>query len=123
MSDASDNEEIPTYVGPKPKPVNFKAGNLEVEWNKFKQKFALYLIGANLENASPKIKFAQMLGFAGDDALEVYNSFKEKLLTKQTNAQGLVTEIDKRQDYESVIKEFDLLAKDQKKYYNLPGDF
>ncbi|KAE8738380.1 hypothetical protein FOCC_FOCC016142 [Frankliniella occidentalis] len=114
MDDEEFEETLTAYAGPKPKPVNFKAGNLEVEWSKFKQKFSLYLIGANLENATPKVKFAQMLGFAGDDALEVYNSFKEKLIVKETNAQGVVTEIDNRQDYESVVREFDLLARDQK---------
>ncbi|KAK3916910.1 hypothetical protein KUF71_025976 [Frankliniella fusca] len=35
-------------------------------------------------------------------------------LIKETNAQGVVIETDKRQDYESVVREFDLLARDQK---------
>ncbi|KAK3928262.1 Putative pyruvate, phosphate dikinase regulatory protein [Frankliniella fusca] len=107
--------ENPASISTKPDKVNFKAGNIEVEWTKFKHKFELYLIGAKQEKETSQVKFAQMLCLAGEDALEVYNSFKEKLITKTTNDQGMIIVTDdKSQDFDAVTAEFEKYAKEQK---------
>ena len=99
--------------GVKPGPVNLKSGNIEAEWTKFKQKFDLYLIGTEQETASSKVKFAQMLSIAGDDALEVYDSFKDKLILKTVDDEGVVTTTDNSQNFAIVLAEFDKYAKEQ----------
>ena len=71
------------------------------------------------KKASCSVKWALLLGEAGDDALEVYNSFKDKLITKEDvlDAEGVkVAErvIDSSQDYDRVLAEFDKYAEEKK---------
>ncbi|KAK3922700.1 Glutamate receptor ionotropic, NMDA 3A [Frankliniella fusca] len=66
------------------------------------------------EKAESKVKFALMLGEAGDDALEVYNSFKDRLVTTKKDAEGKDVVEDMSQDFESVVKEFESYAAEKK---------
>lgn len=98
-----------------PGPVNLKSGNIDAEWNTFKQKFEIFLIATKQEKAASTVKWALLLGEAGDDALEVYNSFKDKLITKRLNEENVeIVETDFSQDYKKVLQEFDSYAAEKK---------
>ncbi|KAK3931559.1 ATP-dependent RNA helicase [Frankliniella fusca] len=58
------------------------------------------------------------MGEAGDQALEVYNSFKDKLKTyKVTGSDGAQTEVDKSQSYPEVLEQFADYAKKKKSLF------
>ncbi|KAK3918805.1 hypothetical protein KUF71_008053 [Frankliniella fusca] len=95
----------------RPGPVNLRSGNIQASWTRFHQKFSIYLLATQQENAAATVKFALLLGEAGDDALEIYNSFKDKLITYKKDQTGQdVVDVDKSQDYDSVVKEFENYA-------------
>ena len=101
------------HPGRKPGPVNLRAGNVAEEWNRFKQKFSIYLIATQQQNAASAVKWAILMGEAGDEALGVYNSFKDGLITRAVvNDVEVVTDLS--QDYERVIQEFDSYAAQKK---------
>ena len=66
-----------------PKHVNLKSGNIAKAWSDFKQTFHWYLVAIGKTKASSDIRGALLMGEAGPDALEVWNSFKDKLITKK----------------------------------------
>ncbi|XP_052131371.1 uncharacterized protein K02A2.6-like [Frankliniella occidentalis] len=100
----------------RPGVVNLRSGNIQASWSKFKQKFEIFLLATQQEKATSTVRFALLLGEAGDDALEVYDSFKDRLITyKKDEATGLnVVDQDLSRDYESVLREFDLYATEKK---------
>lgn len=99
----------------RPGPVNLKSGNIEAEWSRFKQKFEIFLNTPQNKRATSTEKWALLLTEAGDDALEVYNSFKDKLITRTVNEQsGEITEINLTEDYKAVMQEFDSYAAQKK---------
>ncbi|KAE8748061.1 hypothetical protein FOCC_FOCC005256, partial [Frankliniella occidentalis] len=99
----------------RPGPLNVNAQNLEAEWIRFQQKFEVFLIGARQTRATSKEKWALLLGEAGDDALEVYNGFKEKLAkTARQGDDGAEIIEDMSQDYETVVAEFKAYATERK---------
>ncbi len=67
-----------TSVLSKPGLVNLRCGNICAEWTKFKQKFGIYLVAAQMTDAQTEVKWALLMAEAGDDALEIYNAFKDK---------------------------------------------
>ena len=91
----------------RPGPVALKSGNIAAEWTHFKQKFEIFLVASQQENAPSSVKWALLLGEAGNDALEVYNSFKDKLLvTSEVLAQdGTLTKVveDNTKNYEKSV--------------------
>lgn len=91
----------------KPGPVNLKSGNIHASWQRFKQKFQIFLIATGKEDAPPQVKWALLMGEGGDDVLELYNSFKESLVTRSLTATGEVTEDNKSQDYNRVVETID----------------
>lgn len=105
-------------IAAKPGPVALKSGNIAAEWAHFKQKFEIFLVASQQEKAPSAVKWALLLGEAGNDALEVYNSFKDKLMeTKEVTAEdGTVTTVkeDYSQSYERVLMEFDAYAAEKK---------
>ena len=49
--------------------MTLKSGNVSAEWERFKQKFDIYLIATKQSQASSEEKWALLLGEFGDDAL------------------------------------------------------
>ncbi len=58
----------------KPSQVQLN-GNVAENWRRFVQQFEIYLAAAEKTDADDKIKVAMLLNFAGEDALEIYNTF------------------------------------------------
>ncbi|KAK3928243.1 hypothetical protein KUF71_000513 [Frankliniella fusca] len=84
-------------------------------WDLFKQKFGFYLIAIGKTKASTEVKCALLMGVAGDDALEVYNAFADKLITCKTNEQNeQVIDTDYSNNYDKVVEQFDLYAAEKK---------
>lgn len=50
-------------------------GNLAENWRRFFQQFEIYITAADKEKADDKVKVALLLNFAGEEALEVFNTF------------------------------------------------
>lgn len=98
-----------------PPPVNLKEGNIQKSWDLFKQKFAFYLIAIGKTKASTEVKCALLMGVAGDEALEVYNAFVDKLITYKTNEAGEeIIDTDNTNNYDKVVEQFDLYAAEKK---------
>ncbi|KAK9728089.1 hypothetical protein QE152_g18123 [Popillia japonica] len=57
-----------------PGPLLLEA-NLAENWNKFKQKFNLYLEATGTKDATEAKKIAILLTAVGDDGLDIYNAF------------------------------------------------
>ena len=56
----------------KPNQVSFE-GN--VAWKRFKQKFEIFVIASGNEKKSNKEKCCMLLNLAGEQAIEVFNTF------------------------------------------------
>ena len=91
----------------KPGPVNLKSGNINANWSLFKQKFEIFLIATGKSEVDSKTKWAILMGEAGDDVLELYNSFKDKLVVRVVTAEGELTETDNRMNYKEVVDKID----------------
>ena len=57
-----------------PGPLNLQ-GNLAENWRKWKQRFQLFSSASGLSEKDEKVKSATLLHVAGEEALEVYNTF------------------------------------------------
>jgi len=53
-------------------------GNMRENWKRFKQLFDIYLLASGW-NKSDDRKIAILLNLIGEDALEVYNTFKRQV--------------------------------------------
>ena len=51
-------------------------GNVAHKWTMFKQQFNNFLLAMGEAHAADKVKIAMVLNLAGDEALEVYNTFE-----------------------------------------------
>lgn len=51
-------------------------GNTSENWWRFKQQFDIYLTASGKGNKADKVKIAISLNFAGEDAIEVFNTFQ-----------------------------------------------
>ena len=58
----------------KPSALSFD-GNTSENWRRFKQQFQIYLVAPGSEDKDDTIKIAILLNFAGEDAIEVFNTF------------------------------------------------
>ena len=62
-------------------------GNTSENWRKFKQQFDIYVTASGSEKKDDAVEIAILLNFAGEDAIEVFNTFQfaegdEKKLNK-----------------------------------------
>ena len=87
----------------QPPPSLELSGNVADQWKKFEQRFALYVEAIGKTDASDKTKNAILLTVAGDEALDVYNTFKSTQKDKVLSTAGAVTEVNKPT---SVLKRF-----------------
>ena len=58
-----------------PPPSLQLAGDIAGNWRKWKQRFQLYLQAIGKEDSSSKMKNAILLTVAGNDTIELYNTF------------------------------------------------
>ena len=70
----------------KPSALSFD-GNTSENWRRFKQQFDIYITASGSEQKDDAVKIAILLNFAGEDAIEVFNTFQfaegdEKKLNK-----------------------------------------
>ncbi|KAE8291509.1 Retrovirus-related Pol polyprotein from transposon 17.6 Protease [Larimichthys crocea] len=76
-----------------PEPLNW-TGNVDCEWQTFKQRFKLYLQALGLDTKSDARKIALLLTVAGPQAVEVYNTF-------------VFAERDHQEQFDMVVEKFD----------------
>ena len=105
---------IMARVAARPGPVDLKNGNVCKAWERFKQKFEIFLIATGQATATSKVRWALLMGEAGDDAYDVYTSFKDKLVTKTRDADGNEVVTDQSESYEAVIAEFNSFAAEKR---------
>lgn len=75
----------------RPGPVDLKSGNIHAKWQNYKQKFEIYMIALKKDKEDSAVKWAYLMADAGPDALGLYNSFRESLVTNEiTVGQGVV---------------------------------
>ena len=70
----------------KPSALSFH-GNTSENWRRFKQQFDIYVTASGSEKKDDAVKIAILQNFAGEDAIEVFNTFQfaegdEKKLNK-----------------------------------------
>ena len=70
----------------KPSALSFD-GNTSENWRRFQQQYNIYLTASGSEKKDDAVKIAILLNFAGEDAIEVFNTFQflegdEKKLAK-----------------------------------------
>lgn len=94
--------------------MDLKSGNIETEWLLFLQKFEIFLIAIGKNNADSKVKWALLMGGGGTEALNIYNSFKTKLITRVVNDANEEVVTDNSEKYEQVVNEFNLYAAEMK---------
>ena len=58
----------------KPSPLILE-GNVTENWRRFKQKFEIYLVASGHEKKTKKEKTCILLNLAGEQAIEIYNTF------------------------------------------------
>ena len=58
-----------------PSQLNSGSGNVAEKWRKFKQQFGFYLVAIDKSTAPDNSKNAILLRIAGEEALDVYNTF------------------------------------------------
>ena len=66
--------EVGSRILPPP-PLDFSAGNTAEKWRKFKQRFELFLISEEKDKKSDPVKVALFLQCAGEEAIDLYNTF------------------------------------------------
>ena len=59
----------------KPSALSFD-GNTSENWRRFQQQYDIYLIASGSEKKDDTVKIAILLNFAGEDAIEVFNTFQ-----------------------------------------------
>ena len=59
----------------KPSALSFD-GNTSENWRRFKQQFQIYLVASGSQDKDDTIKIAILLNFAGEDAIEVFNTLE-----------------------------------------------
>ena len=59
----------------KPSALSFDGNTLE-NWRRFKQQYQIYLTALGSEKKDDSIKIAMLLKFAGEDAIDVFNTFQ-----------------------------------------------
>lgn len=52
------------------------SGNFEVNWTRFRQRLDIFMLATGFSSKKPAEKVALLLHVAGEEALEVYNTFK-----------------------------------------------
>jgi len=99
----------------RPGAVNLKSGNIHRSWEEFKQRLNFFLEAIAMGKAASEVKMALLMGEAGPDALDVYNTFKEKLIKREKGAHGKeMIEEDKSEDYDAVVEQIDEYAREKK---------
>lgn len=51
-------------------------GNTSENWRRFKQQFDIYLTASGKGNKADEVKIAILLNFAGEDTINVFNTFQ-----------------------------------------------
>lgn len=70
------------------------SGNLEVNWTRFRQRLDIFMLATGFSTKKPAEEVALLLHVAGEEALEVYNTFK-------------FSDGESRDDYDVVVKKFE----------------
>ena len=78
----------------QPKPLSFE-GNVAENWRRWIQQFKLYLVATARDKKSDAVQCSTLLTVAGEEAIEVYNTFN--LTEEETDDIGVL--IKKFQDY------------------------
>ena len=91
----SDSETMDHQFKP-PSGLSFE-GNVAENWKRFSQNFKIYLTATGIEKKDDKVKIATLLHVAGEQAIQVFNSFK---WNEEGDAEG------DEEKYDKVIKKF-----------------
>ncbi|XP_044757726.1 uncharacterized protein LOC123315889 [Coccinella septempunctata] len=74
-------------------PVMDFSGNMARNWSLWKQKFQMYMLAADKDEASEQVKVAILLNLIGDEGVEIYNTFK--LQIEKTTLKGVMDNFEK----------------------------
>lgn len=58
-----------------PSGLELQHGNLAENWRRFRQRFELYVAASGGASKPAKVQFSLFLHIAGEEAVEVYNTF------------------------------------------------
>lgn len=96
--------------------VVLQTGNIQATWEAYKQKLYFYITSLEKANAATEVKHAILMREGGPDVLEIYNSFKSKMVTYKEDAttKGKVIDKDTSKDYGVVIKQFNSYVAEKK---------
>jgi len=96
--------------------VDLQNGNIQATWETYKQIFNYYITSLEKAGAATEVKHAIFMREAGPDVLEIYNSFKNKMITYKEDPETheRVVDVDKSKNYDEVLKQFDLYVAEKK---------
>lgn len=95
----------------RPGPVDLKTGTIYAKWQSYKQRFEIYMLAMKKSGEDTQVKWAYLMGDAGPDALELYNSSKDSLLIRTIGPGGVVEREDLTRNYEAKFDEYTLKTK------------
>lgn len=94
--------------------VELKNGNIAYNWSKFVKKLENYFIAIKQDMTDETQKYGIMISEAGEEALEIYETFVEELKETKVETPGakagdppIITTVDKSKNYTEVMKKFD----------------
>ncbi|XP_034234088.1 uncharacterized protein LOC117641091 [Thrips palmi] len=96
--------------------VDLQNGNIQATWEAYKQKLDFYITSLEKAGADPTVKHAILMREAGPDVMDIYNSFKSKMITYKVNeeTQEREVDVDNSKNYDLVLKEFDKYVAEKK---------
>ncbi|KAK3921523.1 Phosphoglucosamine mutase, partial [Frankliniella fusca] len=104
----------------RPGPVKLTSGNTSQNWKKFEQRFEIFLKADPKRTEKPANKWAMLMQETGREAHEVYNSFRDKLITVTLTLEGIVQKDDKA--YAEVKKSVSSIRKKFNQRNQKPGE-
>jgi len=90
----------------RPGPVKLREGNIAANRAAFEQRFEIYIKADPARVTPPANKWAVLMKEAGREALEVYNGFKDSLVTGVLDADNGIVITDQSENYEAVVNAF-----------------
>ncbi|KAE8749713.1 hypothetical protein FOCC_FOCC003453, partial [Frankliniella occidentalis] len=107
----------------RPGPVKLREGNIAANWAAFEQRFDIFVKADPSRVNPPANKWAVLMKEAGREALEVYNSFKDSLVTRALDEQNGIVITDLSENYDAVVQAFRTYVEDKKSITSIRDAF
>ncbi|BES91224.1 Eukaryotic translation initiation factor 4 gamma [Nesidiocoris tenuis] len=89
-----------------PRPFNFEATNLKIEWQEWFENVGFYLTAAKKKKEVDEIKIAILLNQLGHLGVALCNTFKQDALIVKKVTDSVASLADVLKDYSDVVKAF-----------------